>query len=242
MNANAGSVISLFLVPMLTVILSATEAVSEGEEGSRSKALDERRTSSIRPSDGYLVDWVVIGPFSAPEESGVSFAAIDVREVTAADSVQHAGKEHFWTYTVAKNGAPKIDLSKEFGADAAGTAYAAAEVYVNRDMNATLRVETREKVACWLDGEAVKLGPKAKRGERAYVVPIRLRMGHNEIVIGLRHVKGKWSFSARVLDEKGELIDPKRLRLLADGINMRSPKVHFDVRGGSDILLEPHSP
>lgn len=223
---NASSAISLFFVPLLTVICTAAEAASEEEDGSGSKALDARRTSSLRPSDGYLVDWNVIGPFSAREENTIGFAAFDVGEVTAVDSVQHAGREYFWTYVIAKNGAAKIDLSTEFGSDAEGIAYAAAEVYVNRDMNATIRVETREKLACWINGEAITLAPKAKSAERVYVLPVRLRFGYNKVVIGLRHGRGKWSFSARVLDEAGELIDPKHLRILDDGLRVSPVEVH----------------
>ena len=94
--------------------------------------------------------------------------------------------------------------------------YAAAEVYVNRNVNATIRVETREKVACWVNGEAITLVAEPKSDGRTYASPIRLRFGYTKIVIGLRHGRGKWSFSARVLDEAGEPIDPKRLRILDD--------------------------
>ena len=223
---NASSAISLFFIPLLMVVGSAGEAVSDEEDGSELRALDAHRTSSPRPSDGYLVDWSVIGPFSVREENGVGFAAIDVGEVTAVDSVQHAGTEYNWTYVITKNGAAVVDLSSEFGADAEGIAYAAAEVYVNRDMNATIRVETRDQVACWINGQALTFEPGKKDG--AFSSRIRLRLEHNKIVIGLRHSRGKWSFSARVLDEAGEPIDPKRLRLLVDdGYREQVPRVEI---------------
>ncbi len=240
---NASSAVSLFFVPLLIVVGSAAEAVSDEDDGAALKALDAQRTSSLRPSDGYLVDWSVIGPFSVREENGVGFAAIDVREVTAVDSVQHAGKEYAWTSVITKNGAAVVDLSREFSADAEGIAYAVAEVYVNRDMNATIRVETREEVACWINGEAIMLAPDAKSDDRANGSLVRLRFGYNKIVIGLRHGRGKWSFSARVLDEAGEPIDPKRLRLLVDdGLGFAPAEAHFEIRGRSDSFHEPDRP
>ena len=240
---NANSAISLFFVPLLTVICTAAEAVSDEEDGSDVKALDAHRTSSLRPSDGYLVDWSVIGPFSVKEENGVGFAVIDVEEVTAVDSVQHAGREYYWTYVIVKNGAAVVDLSSEFGADAEGIAYAAAEVYVNRDMNATIRVDTREKVACWINGQAVTLAAAEKDDDSAFGSHIRLRLGYNKVVIGLRHGRGKWSFSARVLDEAGEPIDPKRLRILDDGaLSGPSEVLRHEIRGPIDTLHERDRP
>ncbi len=215
---NDKSAISLFFVLLLTVVGPAAEAASDEVDGSDIKALDAYRTSSLRPSDGYLVDWSVIGPFSVREENGVGFAAIDVGEVTAVDSVQHAGSEYFWTYVITKNGTAVVDLTSAFGADAEGIAYAEAEVYVNRDMDATIRVETRDQVACWINGQAVTFEPGKKDG--AFSSRIRLRLEHNKIVIGLRHGRGKWSFSARVLDEAGEPIDPKRLRIIDVGFGL----------------------
>ena len=242
MVMNARLAISLFVVPLLTVIGSAAKAVSDEDDESNAKALDAYRTSSLRPSDGYLVDWSVIGPFSAREENGIGFAAIDVADVTAVNSVQHAGTEYHWSYVITKNGAAVVDLSREFGADAEGIAYAAAEVYVNRDMNAAIRVETREEVACWINGEAVTLARDTKSGGRAHVSLVRLRFGYNKIVIGLRHGRGKWSFSVRVLDEAGGPIDRKRLRILDDGLTSGPPVVHLEIRDPGNIFIELHRP
>ena len=221
---NDKSAISLFFVLLLTVVGPAAEAASDEVDGSDIKALDAYRTSSLRPSDGYLVDWSVIGPFSVREENGVGFAVVDVGEVTAVDSVQHAGSEYFWTYVITKNGTAVVDLTSAFGGDAEGIAYAAAEVYVNHDMDATIRVETRDEIACWVNGQAVTFAPAKKDG--AFVSRIRLRLGYNKVVIGLRHGKGKWTFAARVLNEDGEPIDPKRLRLLGDGFGFDRVEVH----------------
>lgn len=239
---NASSAISLFFVPLLMVVGSAAEAVSDAEDGSGLNALDAHRTSSLRPSDGYLVDWDVIGPFSAREENGMGFATIDVEEVTAVNSVQHAGTEYYWSYVIAKNSAAVVDLSREFGADSDGIAYAAAEVYVNRDMNATIRVDTRAEVVCWINGQPVTLEPAKKNDDGAFRSPIRLRFGYNKVVIGLRHGRGKWSFSARVLDEAGEPIDPKRLRILDDGVGFFPAEVHLEIRSPSGTFLELHRP
>ncbi|MCH8205320.1 MAG: hypothetical protein IID09_09155 [Candidatus Hydrogenedentes bacterium] len=105
-----------------------------------------------------------------------------------------------------------------------------ADVYVNRDMNAIIRVETREEVACWINGRVVTLAPDVKSGDRAYVSPVRLRLGYNKVVIGLHHGRGTWSFSARVLDEAGEPIDPKRLRILDDGLGLSDTvKIRFEI-------------
>ncbi|MDK1021401.1 MAG: hypothetical protein QGD90_07170, partial [Candidatus Hydrogenedentes bacterium] len=143
------------------------------------------------------------------------------------------------------NGAAVVDLSREFGPDAKGIAYAAAETYVNRDMNATIRVESSEKADCWINGQAVTLVQVEKDVDRAYGSQIRLRLGYNKVVIGLRglrHGRGKWSFSTRVLDEAGEPIDRKRLRILDDGVGFVPAEVPLEIRGGSDILLELHRP
>ena len=227
---NANSAISIFFLVLLTFIYPAADVASAQDDDSDLKALDEQRTSSLRPSDGHLVDWSVIGPFSAREENGIGFAAIDVGEVTAVNSVQHAGTEYHWSYVITKNGAAVVDLSREFGTDAEGIAYAVADVYVNRDMNAIIRVETREEVACWINGRVVTLAPDVKSGDRAYVSPVRLRLGYNKVVIGLRHGRGRWSFSVRVLDEAGEPIDPKRLRILDDGLGFSGTReIRFEA-------------
>ncbi len=239
---NANSAVSLFFVPLLMLVGSAVEAVSDEDDRAAVKALDAHRTSSLRPSDGYLVDWDVIGPFSAREENGIGFAAIDVGEVTAVNWVEHAGTEYYWSHVITKNGAAVVDLSREFGAKAEGIAYAAAEVYVNRDMDATIRVETREEVACWVNGQAVTLEPVENNDNGAMGSRVRLRFGHNKVVIGLRHGRGKWSFSARVLDEAGEPIDRKRLRILEDGVGFAPAGLHLEIRGRSDIFHELDRP
>ena len=240
MNASSG--VSLFFVTLLMVVGTGVEAVSDEDDRAAVKALDAHRTSSLRPSDGYLVDWDVIGPFSVREENGIGFAAIDVGEVTAVNWVEHAGTEYHWSHVITKNGAAVVDLSREFGAKAEGIAYAAAEVYVNRDMDATIRVETREEVACWINGEAITLARDTQSGDRAHVSLVRLRFGYNKIVIGLRHGRGKWSFSARVLDEAGEPIDRKRLRILEDGVGFAPAGLHLEIRGRSDVFHDLDRP
>lgn len=227
MNANCA--IFIFFLALLTIIYPATEVASAQDDDADLKALDELRTSSLRPSDGHLVDWYVIGPFSVGVEKAVRLTLFDAAEFTAADMVQVMGRSYSWTPVSAKNGSPVIDLTRKFGDYEKGIAFVAAEVYVNRDMNATIRVESSEKADCWINGQAVTLASADKEDNGVSTSRIRLRLGHNEVVIGLRHGRGKWSFSTRVLDEAGELIDPKRLRILDDGLGFS---------GTSEIRLE----
>lgn len=205
---------SLLLVALLSVCWSGVVDAAEKKDDDASKALDRFRTSALRPSDGYLIDWDVLGPLPAREEDGFGFASMDVENLTELNSLEYAGAKYVWTYVAAKNGAGLVDLSERYSADAGQIAYAVAEVYVNRDMDASLILETRDEAACWINGQAIEMKPK--RRNRGYSSPVRLRMGHNQVIIGLRHAKGKWEFSARMLDEAGDPIDPKRLRIMED--------------------------
>lgn len=217
MNVNCVSFRSLLLV--LAVFWTVTDSAAAQESKSASQSDDSMRTSSIRPSDGRIVDWSVIGPLPIRQGNALDFAAIDVEDAAAANSVRHEGEDYFWTRALAKNGDAVVDLSQKFGADVQGTAYATAEIYVNRDTAATLQIETRtrDKIACWVNGQRVTLHASFEDNASAYETSVRLRFGFNKILIGLRHAgEGPWSFSARMLAEDGKPINPKRLRLLDD--------------------------
>ena len=60
---NARFLSSLLLVALLSICWSGVVAAAEKKDDDTSKAQDRFRTSALRPSDGYLVDWEVMGPF-----------------------------------------------------------------------------------------------------------------------------------------------------------------------------------
>ena len=213
---------SLMLAALLSVCGPGVVAAAEKKNDDDAKAQDRFRTSALRPSDGYLVDWDVLGPLPAREEDGFGIASMDVENITDLDPSEYDGARYVWTFVAAKNGAGLIDLSERYSADTDRIAYAVAEVYVNRDMDASIILATRDEAACWINGQKVEMKPK--RRHRGYSSPVRLRMGHNEVVIGLHHVRGKWEFSARMLDQFGDPIDPKRLHILDDSSFIDPPK------------------
>lgn len=177
-------------------------------------AQDMRQTSDVRPSDGVIMKWEVLGPL--PVEDEYTFRTVSIVDATDLDSPDYDGEGFFWHQIELSEDSDKIDLFDVLGDEATGVAYAQADVYVNRDMSVLLRIKTRCETTCWVNGEEVAVLSTVHnpRAPRESVIP--LRVGWNRIVIGTHSLKRSWTFSAQLRETNGKAIDPKLYRLHVD--------------------------
>lgn len=173
-----------------------------------------RQITGLRPSDGYLADWYIAGPIAASAEQIQDSVSKGVSE---SFPVKLGATTYDWRPALLKKDETNLDLRKRLATDSKAVAFAYSEVYVNRDTPALLKIFADEKVTCWINGEQVVLKKKSTTSnERMAQGTARLRMGFNDILFLTHSESKKWTLGVQVLQENGQMIDPRRLWILDD--------------------------
>ena len=163
-----------------------------------------RWLEGLRPNDGFLREWVVLGPIeAAPGNNDLPYLPDE------ANLVLNYGQTADPNYPAAEailSDGDRIRLAGYFGGDTANkVAYAMTYVWVNGDVTLDLGIGSDDSVKVWvgnMDGPMELVHTYA--GERAAepdtdVVPIQLRGGLNRIMFKVLNLDGSWAFFARLI-------------------------------------------
>ncbi len=167
-----------------------------------------RDISALPDPETFLRSWMVIGPFPVTqyrdgEPAPESWAddPIDVPRLVRTSGCLD-GRE--WTEITAAGGTPKVTLHDKLSPNENVSAYAAVHLWTARQCDRTLLLGSDDGVAVWLNGKRLfqKYLARATRLDEDSV-PVRLRAGHNLLVLKIVQGVSGWDFAARLDDNAG---------------------------------------
>jgi tetratricopeptide (TPR) repeat protein len=155
-------------------------------------------------TEGYLLDWQIVGPFENANRSGHDAVYPPQTEPFSADKPMFgklAGEPLVWrpwSYeSLPRGGYLGFDDALRPAEQVVG--YATTWVKVARDVDAALHLGTGGPYTAWIDGTEVARGD-------AYRMPdplqethaIALRKGWNRVLVKVATLEGMWGFYARI--------------------------------------------
>ncbi|MBK8719474.1 MAG: DUF3857 domain-containing protein [Deltaproteobacteria bacterium] len=164
-------------------------------------------------AQGYLLDWLIVGPFDNANRAG---------ETTAYPPEQQAAKLAFdrdetmvgklageplswrpWDYeSLPRGGYVGFDDLLRPAEQAVG--YATAWIHVDADTKAALHIGTAGPYAVWVDGTEVGRGDAYRAPDPLQDShPITLRKGDNRVLVKVATLENMWGFFARVSTPEG---------------------------------------
>jgi predicted esterase len=195
--------------------------------------------------DGYVTSWLVAGGFPRGRAGrGAAFARDDLGGERDADPREGERVERRrrvrWRLHTGRG--LKVNLRRLMAPGTHSAAYAFARVVVPAARDARLLVGSDDGVRAWVNGELV-LDRLVKRRHAAdsELVPVRLRAGGNRLLLKVDQTRGRWAFSARVVDGAGAPMPDLRVEQRARGGRARMrqalaralrARLALDLRGG----------
>ena len=185
---------------------------------------NEDAARKIAAAQGYLVEWMVIGPFPSdparrghtavyPPEQEVDFAksyeapAVPPErpgERSAAKSAAEAASpvRVSWQAVQVKEMQGLVDLREAVSAESYRVAYAAADVESPDERKVWLTVTADDGMKVWANG--VFLAQRQDAGSTR--AEVGLKKGRNRLLVKVSSAHDKWNFSMRMSDAEGRRI------------------------------------
>ena len=181
-------------------------------------ARDERvsplapRERRVVDSDGFITDWLILGPFSDEAGNPLDTPFVDESAIEPVEGAQLAGR----TWQRVQSGFPQVELREAWDEvpPRHRAAYAAIYVYAAQDRSVLLDAPDMIELRCGADGGTKVLLNGQPVGRFDFVrelvtdsdrVPgLPLRKGWNTLVIKLHNPSGQWRFCGRLLTSAGE--------------------------------------
>lgn len=171
---------------------------------------------------GFVVDWYLVGPFSAPGYSGFDASFAPQERPFAADAVfaDADGSPRRWQPHHTADPLGLVNLVELFGPLKEQAAYAYTELESDQPQAAELRCGADDNLTVWLNGEQVLARRQWLNGIRLdrFIVPVQLAQGTNRLLVkvcqGPQHrdpeVPNNWSLQLRFCtpDGKGLRLKP----------------------------------
>jgi hypothetical protein len=157
---------------------------------------------TLTPNHVYITDWLILGPFDNTDDKGYDTVLAPENKLDFATEYDvKDGKARWRNITTKENG--YVDFDRLLSPNEFVVAYAYSEIIAPDDMETTLLLGTDDGVKAWLNGEPVHKN-HLHRPWRADedVCKIKLKKGHNSLLIKIDEGISEWGFSARIVDYK----------------------------------------
>jgi len=156
-------------------------------------ALDGAADQHYPSRDGFITHFLASGPERAVRESDHDWRAAYVDAPTGLEPPRH------WE---PLNGSDSI--VQLFDRERRHVGYLYADLVVDRPFRGYLAVGCDDDLVAWLDGEAIDL-PEFVGWQvlDQYWIPLDLEPGVHSLLLGTYNARGRWSLSARLMDEHG---------------------------------------
>ena len=107
-----------------------------------------------------------------------------------------------YEWTAYESDGSSVDLVQAFGQKDYAFAYAWAQIDMAEEVHGTLGVGYDDIVKIWLNGRVIHehWGLTEQDGD---LVPVTFEKGKNQLVLKVLNEVGPWSFSCRLLENKG---------------------------------------
>lgn len=192
-----------------------------GAERSSSVSLLAPRDRPVTDADGYITQWLVLGPFAGENGHPLDHAFVNETALRPHEGLDQSGR----TWRRIGSALPQVELDAAWPERPARdrVAYAAVYVYAGRDRSVLLDAPDMLALRSGADGGAKVLlnGQPIGRfdfvrecvldSDRIDAVP--LKAGWNVLVVKLHNPSGRWRFAARFLTAAGEPASELQYRL-----------------------------
>ena len=182
-----------------------------GAPGPRQRVIQALRQLGFEIGDeakkaGYLVSWKLLGP--VPWDMGknnLDKTYVGEPNPDLDQTYSIGGRSLAWRTYVTDHQTGKVDLAKTIGSQAFVAAYAYAELELDAEQDAVLRLGTNDGYICWFNGEEVGRFD----GGRGFVtdqdtIHVKAKKGVNTILLKVSQHGGVWAYGARLTNEKQE--------------------------------------
>ena len=206
------SIVAVVMILSCSIALPAQSATSETlaakSEGSTSP------DGSSEPSEHYLRDWLLCGPFPALTKTEQDIESIRLpgmytdflddsggeanAKPIAGRVVTYSGGSCAWTRQLSLE--DSVDLDTAITKTDRVVAYAYAEVNSPVQQACILAVGSNDGIRAWLNGEPVLDAPGPRGLQLDHnLVPIALREGRNSLLLKIEERGNRWGFACRFL-------------------------------------------
>lgn len=167
--------------------------------------LGQYRSIGFLGREGRINAWWLMGPYPAKDVASWARAESPEEAVALSQPVVVDGKPVYWRHVFTTHEDGYVNLDREMEPRNGVFAYAFAEVTVEAAIEARLVVGSDDGIRVWLNDQVVHTVFE-KRGWKpgADEVDVTLVKGRNRILVKCCDVKGKWGFSVRLTDRRGE--------------------------------------
>lgn len=147
---------------------------------------------------GFITSWWVIGPFSGTD---IDAALPPEKEINLDVPVKIDGAELKWFKHQTGDIDGIVDLGALLKPNTNVTAYMYAEIEVERECDALLKMGSDDSMKCWLNGKLVHRyqNPRSLTIDQD-VVKVRLQTGVNKLLLKVINFGGGWCATLRITD------------------------------------------
>lgn len=154
---------------------------------------------------GIVTHWWIVGPFDLGKENENWKAdLVNESKIDLAAAYPAGARDLPWKQVVTKSPQGVVNLINELAAAERCVAYAYAEIEVDKEMPAVLRIGSDDGVRAWVNGERVW----DNWADRGLTVdqdqpPVTLQAGKNTLLLKIQQGGGGWAFCLRVTTPDG---------------------------------------
>lgn len=183
-------------------------------------------TSSFSPNaEGFLQQWLAIGPIAeieSPEDCLPSFDEREGGDAGLAPTLGQPDGELAWNPFLTDN--DRLSFNGTFGFEPAPrVVYVHTQVISDRARDLTLSVGADDGVRAWLEGQVVLEVASCQGTVRdQFQAPVSLIEGVNRLTIKVRDNGGGWGLFVRFLDDLGAPVTDLDVSLSPDGMPLPS--------------------
>jgi hypothetical protein len=163
--------------------------------------------------NGFIVAWLICGPFAASSYQGAcdtDFLGGEAAERPEAGLIRGG---RVWRPYLCQGPAVDFGAKDLLGELTNAAAYAATYVYAERGLTANLWLGADDGLKVWLNGQPVLSNPHVGplEPDQFKVADVALRQGWNLLLLKVSQSWGKWAVCARLMDAHQEPLTDLRV-------------------------------
>ena len=188
-------------------------------------AAQQTPTYHTDTSDGFIRDWLLIGPFPLTEVDKdypkdahapgfeTDFLAAHSGEATPspADGTTVTVGDYTRTWFRHRSETDHLDLDAAISTNPASVAYAYCEIQSDSEKAAILSLGSNDGMRAWLNSEEVYDRPDVgAMRQDGVLLPVLLKRGRNTLCLKIEERAGSWQFAGRILPLDHEVVSNRR--------------------------------
>ncbi|HDI12993.1 MAG TPA: hypothetical protein ENF64_02640, partial [Hadesarchaea archaeon] len=156
--------------------------------------------------EGFIRDWLVIGPFGSSEDDAFQTDFIGENSITTPPKAGDVVGSRIWKEYHSAFGHPTsnfVDLYRVFEPNENVGAYAFVTVVSDNSRVVNLRVGSDDGIKVWVNNELVHSNHVARAAgeDQDLIENVLLNPGSNKVLVKVTNISGGWGFYLRFTDQ-----------------------------------------